>query len=504
MLDTLAHTRFSWGHLTTGVIAVMVALWLLRYAVGRLHRRRIHIILGALGASIALHLTSIAIGVLTHEPAPHALGAGAVLLLAFGLTGLLGLVVFDLGFRRARLEVPTILRDIAQAVVFFIVLLVVLRQSGVNLLSLVTTSAVLTAVIGLALQNTIANMFAGLSLQLDRTLNVGDWIQLSTWVGRITHIKWRSTFIVTRDGNNVILPNSELLRQEVLNFSKPSSVHRTTVSVGIAYRHPPREVARVLVEALRGMPEILPEPAPDCIPTEFGDSAITYALRYWTNDVENDLITAGEVRVRLWYATQRAGLEIPFPMRVVQTLPAPHANGSDAAAERDRQERRAALARVDLFAPLDRDERELLVAGLKAHSYASGEVILHQGDVGDSLYLIHRGAVTVSITSGPGEREVARLEAGDFFGEMSLLTGAARSATCRAATDVECWVVDHDALRPILAAKPEMAEEMSRLLAARQAQLAGHQADAPAAPADAPLAPDQPMLARIRSFFSLG
>src|SRR5262249_17532367 len=143
------------------------------------------------------------------------------------------------------------------------------RRSGVNLLSLVTTSAVLTAVIGLSLQNTIANMFAGLSLQLDHTLNVGDWIQMANWIGRITHIKWRSTFIVTRDGNNVILPNSELLRQEVLNFSKPTGVHRSTVKVSFAYRHPPREVARVLVDALRGLTDILPDPAPDCLPVEF-------------------------------------------------------------------------------------------------------------------------------------------------------------------------------------------------------------------------------------------
>src|SRR5262249_43555436 len=153
------------------------------------------------------------------------LHAGAVLLLAFGLTGLSGLVLFDLAFRN-RLTMPTILRDIVQAAAFFIILLIVLRRSGVNLLSLIPTSAVLTAVIGLALQNTIANMFAGLSLQLDRTLNVGDWIQMGNRIGRITHIKWRSTFLVTRDGNNVILPNGELLRQEVLNYSKPSSVHR--------------------------------------------------------------------------------------------------------------------------------------------------------------------------------------------------------------------------------------------------------------------------------------
>ncbi|HEX8953475.1 MAG TPA: mechanosensitive ion channel family protein, partial [Polyangia bacterium] len=396
MLDTLMQMRFSWGHVTTGVLGIILALALSRLSIGRLHKKRVTLIVAALSASLLLHVVGIGIDVLVKGGAPSALNAGAVLLLAFGLTGLLGLLLFDLGFRRARLEVPTILRDILQAIAFFIILLVVLRRSGVNLLSLVTTSAVLTAVIGLSLQNTIANMFAGLSLQLDRTLNVGDWIQMSTWIGRITHIKWRSTFIVTRDGNNVILPNSELLRQEVLNFSKPSSVHRSTVKVGFAYRHPPRQVARLLTGALRGMPEILAEPAPDCLPVEFGESAIVYALRYWTDNVQRDVIVEGEVRLRIWYAAQRARLEIPFPTRTIHTMPA-RAAADAAADEREHAERLGALARVDLFARLDAAALELLVGGMKSQSFAAGELIIAQGDVGDSLYVIHDGEVAVSV-----------------------------------------------------------------------------------------------------------
>jgi small-conductance mechanosensitive channel len=341
MFETLSQTRFSWAHVAVGVLGIFLALLLSRSAVGRLHRRRIFLIAGALAASILVHLLRITLeALLPGDPQPT-LHVAAVLLLAFGLTGLVGLLLFDFAFQRARLTVPTILRDIAQAFAFFIILLVVLRRSGVNLLSLLTTSAVLTAVIGLALQNTIANMFAGLSLQLDRTINVGDWIQMTHWIGRITHIKWRSTFVVTRDGNNLILPNSELMRQEVLNFSKPTGVHRSTVKVGFAYRHPPREVMRVLVNALRGLPEVLAEPAPDCLPSEFGEYAIFYVLRYWTDHVENDLIVEGEVRVRIWYAARRAGLEIPYPTRTVnarllEPAPAAPAGGSDETASRAR------------------------------------------------------------------------------------------------------------------------------------------------------------------------
>jgi small-conductance mechanosensitive channel/CRP-like cAMP-binding protein len=501
MLDTINHLRFSWAQVVVGFVGLFCALALTRVAVGRQHRRRIFVMSTALALSILLHLVAIAIDVLVPGSADRFFHAAAVLLLAFGLTGLLGLVLLDLLFQRAGLSVPTILRDILQAVAFFIILLVVLSRSGVNLLSLVTTSAVLTAVIGLALQNTISNMFAGLALQMDRTLNVGDWIQMSHWIGRITHIKWRSTFIVTRDGNNVILPNSELLRQEVLNYSKPSGEHRNSVKVSFAYRHPPREVARILLDSLRGLRDILAEPAPDCIPLDFGESGIVYAVRYWTDNVFNDQIVEGEVRTRIWYAAQRAGLEIPYPVRSVRTLDeAPERRAADEA--RERQACVDALAAIDLFAKLDQDELDLLASGVRSQRFADGEVIIEQGDVGDSLYLITRGEVAVTLTVDTQVREVARLAAGGFVGEMSLLTGEPRQATCRAVGDVACWVLGHQALQRVLRADPKAAEHMSTVIAGRQQALAGERATLIADRPDEPTA-DQRLLKRIRDFFNL-
>jgi small-conductance mechanosensitive channel/CRP-like cAMP-binding protein len=499
MLETLSQLGFSWGQVTTAIVAIIAALALARVPVGRLHRRRVIVIVTALAASIALHLGAMGLDTLNTGGSWQPLHAAAVLLLAFGLTGLVGLLLFDLAFQRARLTVPTILRDILQALAFVVILFAVLRKSGVNLLSLVTTSAVLTAVIGLSLQHTIANMFAGLSLQLDKTLSVGDWIQWSTWVGRITHIKWRSTFIITRDGNNVIMPNSELLKQEVLNFSKPTGVHRSNVKCTFAYHHPPREVARVLTGALRGMIDILDEPQPDCLPVEFGENGITYVLRYWTENVQRDIIVEGEVRVRVWYAAQRAGLEIPVPQLQLSGTATPRLlAGSAALQEHDRLQ---ALAGVDLFAALDTPTRAILAAGLKRQLFASDELIIKQGDIGDSLYVIHSGQVAVTLAFDHQVREVARLKAGQFFGEMSLLTGEPRNATCRALSDVECWVIDHEALRGVLVDNPKIAEDMSSILAGRQQQLDGQRAHVAST---AKRVPDQRMLARIRNFFGLG
>ena len=287
----------------------------------------------------------------------------------------------------------------------------------------------------------------------------------------------------------------------MLNFSKPSSVHRSTVKVGFAYRHPPRQVARVLIAALRGMPEILDDPAPDCLPIEFGDSAILYALRYWTDNVQRDVIVEGEVRLRIWYAAQRAGLEIPFPVRTIHTIPAAAASAAAGDDEREHQDRLEALARVDLFARLDAAELELLVGDMKSQSFAAGELVIAQGDVGDSLYVIHRGEVAVGVAVDGDAREVALLKEGNFFGEMSLLTGEPRTATCRAHSDVDCWVIDHEAMRRLLRKKPKIAEDMSSMLAARQVALDDKRTIA-AARADV-RPQEQRLLDRIRSFFSL-
>ena len=141
----------------------------------------------------------------------------AVMFMAFGVTGVLTLVVFDLILGHTKIRVPPTLRDLLQALVFAVLIIAILKRRGTDVTSLVTGSAVVTAVIGLALQSTISNLFAGLSLQMDRTISIGDWVHIGQRVGRITQIKWRSTFMVTRDGDNVIVPNGALLASEVIN-----------------------------------------------------------------------------------------------------------------------------------------------------------------------------------------------------------------------------------------------------------------------------------------------
>ena len=207
-----------------------------------------------LGSAFVLATSAIGLGTMGAASPGNILQLIGVLALIMGLVGTSGLVVFDVVLPRLRIEVPTIVSDLLLVIVSVALAMGFLRLAGLDLLSLVTTSAVLTAVIGLALQSTIANVFGGLSLQVDRTLRQGQWIEVGSRVGKILEIGWRSTRIQTKDGDTVFVPNSELVSKEVLNVGQSGGAHRMTVRVGFHYRHPPNDVRRVLAAAIRGTP----------------------------------------------------------------------------------------------------------------------------------------------------------------------------------------------------------------------------------------------------------
>jgi small-conductance mechanosensitive channel/CRP-like cAMP-binding protein len=417
---------------------------------------------------------------------------------ALGVVNTVVLVLFEVLPARTRIHPPVILRDLIQMLAFVVIVFGSLSQSGLaNFVSFITTSAVLTAVVGLALQSTITNLFAGIVLNMDSALNVGDWVQVGTRVGRISQIRWRSTILRTTDGDNVIVPNGQFTIHEVYNYSRPTTRHRSSVKVAFAYQHPPNEVRQLLVSAARGAPGVQGEPSPDAFPVEFAENGLVYVVRFWIDEFVRVPEIEGEVRSRIWYAARRSGLEIPYPTRNVHVL-----TSASVATDSDLPERMAALRRLDLFAGLEAADLELLAQGVRKVRFAAGEPIIRQGEAGDSLFIIVQGDVLVSLGQGGINQSVTTLKSGDFFGEMSLVTGEPRSATCAARTDVLCYVIDHAAFKTVLSERPRVAEQLSAILTTRQAALEkkGGELSARAAQANEQRSR---LLAKIRSFFDL-
>jgi small-conductance mechanosensitive channel/CRP-like cAMP-binding protein len=437
--------------------------------------------------ALLLALGAVGLGTMGASSPGNLLQLVGLLALMIGFVGVGGLVLFDLVLPRLRIDVPSIVRDLILLVVTVAVGMGFLRLAGLDLFSLVTTSAVLTAVIGLALQSTIANVLSGLSLQLDRTLRHGEWIEVGDHIGKILEIGWRSTHIQTNDGDTVFVPNSELVTREVRSFARPTGTHRITLRIGFHYRHPPNVVRRVLLAAVRDAPGVRSYPPADCGPVEFGDSAVIYALRYWIDDFARDSTIDEEVHARVWYAARRADLEIPYPTHTLLTQEAvADARAATAASEHEAAMR--LLVATEPFAILDAESRRRCGQAARRLEFGRGEHLLRSDDGADDLYVIDSGAVSVRVRSNG----TTTLHRGELVGRSVLPAYEA----CTAQSDVVVYALARRGLEDALTAEPRLGAGLSAIAAARDAALRSDAA--PGAPATAaPRARALPGLQRL-------
>lgn len=457
---------------------------------------------------LLLHVATMALraAMPLHADAQQPLGVAQFffLLACVGRSGFLLIVDGLLGRRMAR-PLSKIFRDIIQVFVYVAVALLTLRAMGVEPGSLLTTSALLTAVIGLSLQETLGNLFAGLSIQAQRPFEVGDWVQFDAdtdCIGRVTEINWRATKVLTEDMVEVIVPNGTLAKAPIRNFTQPTRVSRRTAVVQGPYEVAPQRVEIALLEAIRGASGVLETPPPSVMLASFADSGIEYRVHYFIEEFRRRAEIDSRVRARIWYAFQRAGIGIPFPIRDVRTIDAV------AAGEIERksltEERLRALRKVDFLGVLPAAALERLAQSSEVRLFAPGEDVIVQGAAGDELFIVLHGEARVLVTTDErGPTEVAHLAAGDFFGEMSLLTGEMRSATVRAGARCELLVLGPGPLRPLLEEAPELAEHMSRVLARRQAQLDRQAESNKVAEVEQVEQHNRVLLNRIKQLFSL-
>lgn len=456
-------------------------------------------------ALLALNLVAVALRTVLSEDSaaqkPLHVIAVFFLLSCIGRTGFLLTVDWLLG-TRLKQPLSKIFRDIIQVLVFVAVALLTLRSMGLEPGSLLTTSALLTAVIGLSLQETLGNLFAGLAIQAQRPFSVGDWIQFendASLVGRVTEINWRATKVLTNDMVEVVVPNGILAKAPIRNYTQPTRVSRRIVTVQGPYEAPPRQVSKTILEAARGVDGVLSVPPPEVEVLSFGDSGIDYRLLFFIERFERRFKVESEVRARIWYALKRADISIPFPVRDVRVTDMKDVATSEGPPE----EALDALSRVDFLAAVPKELMRELASRVRVNTYVPGETVIYQGDEGSELFIVLSGELEVLVEQAPREPEsVARLSAGSLFGEMSLMTGERRSATVRAVSECDLLVVGHTAFRRILSASPDLAEQISEVLLKRQAELIDRAAAAAAAEAPTS-ARRQQLLSRIRDFFAL-
>ncbi len=358
-----------------------------------------------------------------------------------------------------------IFKDLLRTVVFLIVSVYAIRLAfpTADLGSLLATSAIFSLVLGLALQESLSNVFSGIILSVDRPFLAGDWIEIDGKEGKVLDSNWRSTRVWTRSDDVIYVPNSTLAKGNLTNLSRPTKLHWCLREIGVEYGAPPNKVRTVLINMMTQIEGILKEPIPEVRLYNYGDSSITYRLLFAIEDYDRRTRIEAEVMRGVWYHLKRNGISIPFPIRDVYLhRPKP---------ERRPEEILDLLRKVDILRPLQEGELQMLADDLTSQLFARGEVVCRQGEPGSTFYIVKSGVVTVILRSADGvEAEVAQLKAGVYFGEMSLLTGEPRGATCKALEDSELLCLDRESFAVLLREKPAIAQSMSEIIAARQVE----------------------------------
>ena len=414
----------------------------------------------------------------TRAVAGYVLRIGIWLTAAYLLNRLIVVIFWDTVVARALGgPVPRLLKDVVAAVIFMTAVSGIISQVfDKDVTAIWATSGVVGVVIGFALRSLILDVFSGLAVNVDRPYRIGDWIKVhdrrpdTHIIGCVQEINWRTTRLRTTANNLVVVPNSVMGMHIVTNFMRPDPKSRLQLVFTLGFSVPSERAIRVLEAAIRatmGASEVLEEPRPKVRIHGVSKLGVEYRIRYWV--VPRDLSPSRSRHVvitSVLHHLKQAGLTLAYPKRDVFTAPMPprQLDGMSTGDVRD------LLGRIDIFAHLGAEELESLAAGVARRAFDEGQALIRAGEQGDSMFVLVEGLVYVfaDVKGDGGSTRVAQILPGQFFGEMSLLTGEPRSATVVAATDAVAYEITKDHMGELLRRRPEMARTISDIVAERR------------------------------------
>ncbi len=410
----------------------------------------------------------------TADAWPQAAKALDTLSRFFGIVGVLRLAdsfVFAFIHLRGMRGAPRILRTLAAWAASFLVAAVLLRhQYRFDLSSLFATSALLSVVLGFALQESLGNLFAGLTLNAEQPFEPGEWVTFGKYTGLVIDVGWRSTRLLTLDEDEILVPNGLIAREVVVNHTRPQITDAIELIVSIDLDVSPARAKAVLREAVGCCALVLQAPAPTVQIASFAENGANYRVQFHTEGFHVERRALDQVQEAIWYALRRAAIDMPYPQTTI--------GFRERAAEAEDRRRREHMAeaedllgRIDFVQALSAEARRVLAERARFLEYGPAQAIVRQGESGDTLYLVARGEVSVRVRLEEGEREVARLGRGALFGEMSVLTGEPRTASVVALGEAALLALDRDAFERILSAEPELMERLAETIARRRTAL---------------------------------
>ncbi len=363
---------------------------------------------------------------------------------------------------------PMILRQLCGALVVMVSVASILKWGyRLELTGLLATSGIAAVILGFAMQDLLSNVIAGFSIHVTGAYQVGDWLLMGEGDKRaeVTEINWRSTRLVDNDRISYELPNSEVVKNRIVNLNHPRPEHGVRIRFGLDYDTPPALAKEVILKAVKSAQGVLDTPGPVVFTREFADSSVIYELRIWMRHAGLYNVTCDEIRTALWYEMGRRKMRIPFPIRTIER----REHNTPEALLPSRGKAAGILRGVGALSCLTENEAENLVEKGKLLVFGPQEPLVTRGESGESMFVIIEGSVEVIGRTADGPRVVmAVLSAGECFGEMSLVTGEPRNATVRAQRDVLVLEIRKADISPLISGNPELAERLGELLETRR------------------------------------
>ncbi len=331
-----------------------------------------------------------------------------------------------------------------------------------RLTGLLATSGVVAMIIGLAVQMNISNIFSGIALNIERPFRIGDWVKIGDNEGEVLNMTWRTTRILTREQNILSIPNSTASESLVTNYTYPDDRYSLKFTLETVPIDAPEAVRKILRDATLAIKDVLPEPLPFIEFKGQGDSSAIFTIWFQVKDYEKKHEHLSAVWNSVWTHLIHAGIELATPCRFIYEF-----EGQESSWEQS-TDPIFILQRMKLFQALSDDAQTQISRCMRPRHVRQGEIIVQQDDRGDSLFMIVEGVVGVWIqVAAQKSLEVDRMGAGEFFGEMSLLTGKPRTASIIATTDVLLYEVTKANIAPLIEKYPDTIQLLSDALAER-------------------------------------
>jgi small-conductance mechanosensitive channel len=397
------------------------------------------------------------------------LRSASIVLSVFFVLALVRRYYWEIWFERHRREkAPKFLSQLFGLVLFMAAIVIVIGGVyGKSIQGAVFGSTVVVGIIGFAMQDLLGNVIAGIALEFGKPFKTGDWLAIDGLHAEVIEVNWRSTRLRTTDDIHLDIPNKTIAGSKITNFTYPTRQHALRVSVGLDCGVPPNFAKDVLARAASEAKGVLGTPPPHVTLKDFGESAIIYEIKFWLEDEAMLIDILDGIRTNVWYAAQRHGIRIPFPIRTVQV---------ERVAGKQQQSVTAARGSVrkQPFLKLLGDEQiDKLLHHPRMLRFGRGEQIIQQGAAGESMFIVLSGECDVFVSASGQSALVATLRTGDCCGEMSLLTGEPRSATVVARVDCEMWEIDKHVFGEVLQENEPLIQKLGELLARRRIETEG-------------------------------